>query len=427
MSGSIASAPCVKASRYASKECSGLYPLAPLCAITMGVLVACGARFGMVKTLEQLCCFHVHGLPRKRRVFGAGFRENFFCAGRWFCGYLFLQEIHWVFGYSCCVRTIFLKGVHMSNPLFSSSKAFSNKTLSASELRAIYERPSAPEHDAQGMQGVQGGTGAAAPAGFAQAGVMAGASAAQQSAMNESAALQDERVAGGFAVSSDDTGRVMTVNNTIAKALILFLCLVPGIVAGWLFPVIALPAALIALVLGLVNSFKKQPSVPLIVGYAVFEGGLLGAISHVFEANWAGIVSQAVLGTLVVFVVTLLLFRSGRVRTSPKMNRFFLVAMVGYLGFSLVNAVLMFTGVNQDPWGLRGATIFGVPVGVLLGVVVILLASYSLIGDFEFIQNGVSRRLPERFGWVAAFGLLVTLVWLYLEILRLIAILRGGE
>ena len=101
--------------------------------------------------------------------------------------------------------------------------------------------------------------------------------------------------------------------------------------------------------------------------------------------------------------------------------------MIGYAVFSLINMGLIVFGVNQDPWGLRGGDIFGIPVALLLGVLVILLASYSLVLDFDSIKTGVERGAPAAYGWTASFGIMVTVVWLYLELLRMLAILRGGE
>ena len=280
----------------------------------------------------------------------------------------------------------------MSNPALSNNPALNGKTLSADELRRIYDQPAAQTQ----RPGVD------AP--IADAG-----EGAQQPPV----------------IAPSD--RPMTYENTISKTVMLFLIVLATGAVGWFMPVLALPAAIIGLVLGLVNSFKKEPSVPLIVLYAVFQGIFLGGISGVFEAQWAGIVSQAVIGTLAVFGVTLLLFRSGKVRTSPKMTKIVIIAMVGYAVFSLINFVLMLTGVSQDPWGLRGVEVFGIPLGLGIGLLAVFLASYSLVMDFELIQNGVRNRVPEKWAWSAAFGLMVTLIWLYVEILRILAILRGND
>ncbi|WP_440710093.1 Bax inhibitor-1/YccA family protein [Herbiconiux sp. YIM B11900] len=179
------------------------------------------------------------------------------------------------------------------------------------------------------------------------------------------------------------------------------------------------------LILGLVNAFKREPSVPLILLYAAFEGLAVGAISGIFEARWSGIVLQAVLATFAVFGVTLALFASGKIRASKRATKIFLIAMVGYGVFSLLNFILMVTGAVTDPWGLRGATIGGFPIGIIIGLLAVLLAAYSLVLDFDSIQRGVKAGAPRKYEWSGAFGLVLTLVWLYLELLRIIAIFRN--
>ena len=221
-----------------------------------------------------------------------------------------------------------------------------------------------------------------------------------------------------------ETGR-MTYQDTIVKIIVSFGVLLIGAAIGWVVPVLAIPAAIAGLVLALVNTFKKQPSRALILTYAAVEGVFVGGISNIFNAQWDGIVPQAVFGTLGVVAVTLALFASGKVRASKRATKVFLVAIVGYAAFSLVNVVLMLTGVTSGMFGLRSIEIIpGVPLGAILGIFVVLLASYSLVLDFDSIKTGVERGAPSIFGWQAAFGIMVTVVWLYVEILRLIAIFR---
>jgi uncharacterized YccA/Bax inhibitor family protein len=178
-------------------------------------------------------------------------------------------------------------------------------------------------------------------------------------------------------------------------------------------------------VLGFVNAFKREPSVPLILLYAAFEGLAVGGLSGFFEARWSGIVLQAVLATFAVFGVTLALFASGKVRASKRATKVFLIAIVGYLVFSGINFILMITGAVPNAFGLRGVEIFGIPLGLVIGVLAVLLAAYSLVLDFDAIQKGVKAGAPRKYGWSAAFGLTVTIVWLYLELLRIIAIFRS--
>jgi len=223
-----------------------------------------------------------------------------------------------------------------------------------------------------------------------------------------------------------DTDR-MTYEDTMVKIVTSFVILLVGAAVGWFFPVLALPAALVGFVLALVNIFKKKPSPALVLSYAAVEGIFVGGITVFFESRFPGIAVQAVLGTLVVVGVTLALFASGKIRASKKATKVFLIAMVGYGAFSLINFILMATGANSDAFGLRSAPIpflGGLPFGVVLGVLVIIMAAYSLVLDFDSIQTGVKRGAPRIYGWTAAFGIMVTVVWLYLEILRLLALLR---
>nr|MBW4096390.1 Bax inhibitor-1/YccA family protein [Acidobacteriota bacterium] len=187
--------------------------------------------------------------------------------------------------------------------------------------------------------------------------------------------------------------------------------------------------AIVGLVLGLVNSFKREPSPVLIMLYAVFEGVFLGGLSGMLESAFPGIVIQAVLGSLSVFAVTLFLFKSGKLRVTPKATRIFIIAISGYALFSLLNFGLMVFNVTDQPWGIRSMNIPGtnIPFGVVLGLLAVGLAAFSLVMDFDSIQQGVQNGAPAKYAWTAAFGLTVTLVWLYVEILRLLAILRGND
>jgi uncharacterized YccA/Bax inhibitor family protein len=217
----------------------------------------------------------------------------------------------------------------------------------------------------------------------------------------------------------------MSYNDVIMKTLATFGVLLAGAAIGWMVPILALPGMIIGLVLALVNIFKKSPSRGLILAYAGFQGLFVGGISAIFNTQWDGIVTQAVFGTLAVVGVTLFLFLNGTLRSSPRMTKIFIVAMVGYLVFSLTNFGLMAFGVTEGMFGLRSIEFFGIPLGFFLGIFVVLLAAYSLVLDFESIKAGVESGAPAKFGWQAAFGIVVTVVWLYVEILRLLAILRG--
>jgi uncharacterized YccA/Bax inhibitor family protein len=229
-----------------------------------------------------------------------------------------------------------------------------------------------------------------------------------------------------------ETGR-MTYDDVIVKTAVCLAAVMAGaavtlFVSLSLATMLMIVGALGGFVLALVNTFKKQPSPALILAYAGLEGLFLGGLTRILDGMFPGVGLQAVIGTLSVFAVTLVLFKSGKVRATPKAMRFFMIALIGYAVFALVNMVMMMTGAVQEPFGLRTSIeIFGIPLGVFIGILAIGLAAFSLIMDFTSIEAGVSSGAPERFAWTAAFGLTVTLVWLYVEIIRLLSILRGEE
>ncbi|GAA3032942.1 Bax inhibitor-1/YccA family protein [Microbacterium dextranolyticum] len=254
---------------------------------------------------------------------------------------------------------------------------------------------------------------------------------------------------GAFAAPSAgaaQTGR-MTVEDTVVKTVGLFAVLLVTAVVGWIWtmaPVsVSNPAptivpwmigALGGFVLAMIVSFTSRKKIRpgLILGYAAFEGLFIGGISAFFEFMWPGIVVQATIATLSVVGVTLALFASGKVRASAKATKVFMIAMIGYLVFSLINVVMMMFGAfpagSGGPFGmLSDVKIMGIPLGVIIGILVVIMAAYSLVLDFDSIQQGVRNGAPRQYAWLGAFGIMVTVVWLYVEILRLIAILRGNN
>jgi uncharacterized YccA/Bax inhibitor family protein len=180
---------------------------------------------------------------------------------------------------------------------------------------------------------------------------------------------------------------------------------------------LALPAALVGLVLSLVIIFKQVMNPGVILAYAAIEGVFLGGISQLFNARYPGIVVQAVVGAAGVTGVMLALYKSGRIRVTPQFTKMVIGATLGFFVLIMVNLVASFF--TDGGLGLREG-----PIGILVGVVAIGLAAMNLVLDFDMIERGARQGLPRRFGWFAAFGLMVTLVWLYVEMLRLLALLR---
>lgn len=219
-------------------------------------------------------------------------------------------------------------------------------------------------------------------------------------------------------------GERMTIDDVVAKTGILFAVLLVGALIGWQLPALALPAMLVGLVLGLVNAFKKNVSPALVVTYAAAQGVFLGGLSVIFTAIAGGapIVHQAIIGTLVAFGVMLWLYSTERVRVTGKFVKVMMGLMISYLVIAVGSVVSSFFGVGGG-WGFYGVS----GLGLLLCLAGVALASFSLMLDFESIKQAVAYGVPRNEAWRASFGLMVTLIWLYTEILRLLAILNSDE
>ncbi|MGB7982336.1 MAG: Bax inhibitor-1/YccA family protein [Candidatus Nanopelagicales bacterium] len=224
----------------------------------------------------------------------------------------------------------------------------------------------------------------------------------------------------------------MTLDDVIMRTGISLAVLLPGAYIGWVLapsnPWLFLVAMLVGLGLAMANIFKKAVSPPLVLAYAGVQGVFLGAISW-FYSDWAAstgyagnLVSQAVIGTLVAFTMMLILYRTKIVKVNGRFMKVMMVAMASYLVIALASFVSAMFGVG-DGWGFYGVG----GLGLLLCVVGVGLASFSLMIDFESITRGVQAGLPSQEAWRMTFGLLVTLIWLYLEILRLLALLAAGR
>lgn len=226
-------------------------------------------------------------------------------------------------------------------------------------------------------------------------------------------------------------GARVTLNDVIVKTGIMFVLVVIGAVVGWntaqTMPWLWIGAALVGLVLGLVNTFKRQVSVVLMLAYALVEGVMLGGISYWYNTlaianDYEGLVLQAVIGTMTAFGVMLLVYNTGLIKVNGKFAKIMIVAMISYGVIALASFVGALFGVGGG-WGFYGVS----GIGLVLCAIGVLLASFSLMLDFEAIKQGIAYGLPEKESWRMGFGLLVTLIWLYLEILRFLAILAASN
>ena len=221
----------------------------------------------------------------------------------------------------------------------------------------------------------------------------------------------------------------MTANGAMSATLFLMVLLVASATYGWTtvqplsvggpvsFPSWAMIALLVGLGCAFGVMFKPQAARILAPVYALAQGAVVGAISKVFNLQYPGIVLQAVGATIGVFVVMLVLYRTGILRVTDKFRRIIVGATLGLMVFYLFSFVAGFFGANLIPTGSS-------TMSIGFSVLVAGLAAMNLALDFDFIDKAEAAGAPKHMEWFAAFGIMVTLVWLYLEILRLLAKMR---
>lgn len=242
----------------------------------------------------------------------------------------------------------------------------------------------------------------------------------------QSQGYPDQSGYGGYVAPPTTGDRPMTVDDVVTKTAMTLgttlivgiptaLATVSGAISPWPPMIIGL---LVGLVLSLVIIFKKTPSPALVLSYAAAEGLFLGAITGVFEIFFPGIAWQAILGTGLVFVTMLVVYRTGAIKVTPKLTRWIIGATVAAAGVMLVNLVLALLGLET---GLRS----GGTIGIIFSLLMIGLAAFNFLLDFDMADHMIRTGMPSKWAWYVAFGLMTTLVWLYLEILRLLSYLNS--
>lgn len=227
--------------------------------------------------------------------------------------------------------------------------------------------------------------------------------------------------------------RPMTVDDVVIKTgMSVGIALITGVItaiwaqgqaiAGNTGPLIGvmLGGMLVGLGLALFIIFKQKASGPLTLAYSAAEGVFLGAITGMFQAMFGtGIALQAIMGTAAVFVTMLVVYKTGAVKVTPKLTKWIVGAMGGALILMLANLVLSFF--IDGGLGLRS----GGTLSIIFSLVVIGIAAFSFLLDFDMADRMIREGMPSKWAWFAAFGLMTTLVWLYLEILRLLSYMQG--
>ncbi|MFI8966220.1 Bax inhibitor-1/YccA family protein [Streptomyces sp. NPDC053493] len=228
-------------------------------------------------------------------------------------------------------------------------------------------------------------------------------------------------------------GNVMTIDDVVSRtAMTLGTVVVTAVLSWLLLPVdpanlgksygIGIAAGLVAFVLVLIQSFKRKASPALVLGYAAFEGVFLGVISSAVSTYIAdGVVAQAVLGTMAVFAGVLVAYKMRWIRVNRRFYGFTIAAAIGFVLLMLVNSLFAVFG-GGDGLGFRSGGL-----GIMFGIVGIIIGACFLALDFKQVEDGVTYGAPREEAWLAALGLTTTLVWIYMEFLRLLSILQGDD
>lgn len=230
------------------------------------------------------------------------------------------------------------------------------------------------------------------------------------------------------------TSATMSYDDAMMKTLLLLgVTVLSGVAAVFFVPltavsVVAVTTSLLALAVSFMAAFRPMVSPGIAISYAVLEGVALGTITGALNTLYPGIALQAILGTVAVVAVATGLHMSGAVRTTAKGRKVILVVMMGALVYSLVNMVLVLTGINTSFRGMdTSLSIGGIPLGIVLGLIMIVVAGYLLISDFEVARYAVDNGAPKAFAWTVAFGIASTVMWIYVEVLRVLSILASDR
>lgn len=214
--------------------------------------------------------------------------------------------------------------------------------------------------------------------------------------------------------------RKMTVEGTMNRTMTLFAMFLVTAIVTWQMQLVGLifPAMFVGLGLALWASFSKKVRVGVMIAYAAVQGVFVGGLSLIFETVYEGIVMTALSATLITAGIMFVAYRQQWIRVTSKFRQILTFALLGYMGFAIVNLFVAM---------LTGNSAYSSSLGWLIALVGVGLASVTLVMDFADIEQAAQLGVDADFEWKLAFGLMVTLIWMYIEILRLLAILRGND
>lgn len=220
--------------------------------------------------------------------------------------------------------------------------------------------------------------------------------------------------------------RTMTVDDVVVRGFMTLGVLVVTGALAWMLDApaaLALPAVLVGFVVAMIVSFKQSTNPALILTFAAAYGIAVGIISHAYNDLYNGVVLQAVIGTALAFGAILTVHALKIIRVTPKLTRFVIAAGFALVGLMIINLVVQLFGA-ADGIGIRDP---GNPMAYVFSVVAILVGCFFLLLDFDMVEQGVNGGAPEKFAWYCAFGITLSLVWIYLEMLRFLSYFAGRD
>lgn len=223
------------------------------------------------------------------------------------------------------------------------------------------------------------------------------------------------------------TRGVMTIDDVITKSAITMGTVIAVAAITFMFmpATLLLPAMIVSALVGFVTvmivAARRVINPGAVLAYAAIEGVFIGAVSKIYESAWGGIVPAAVMATLVTAGATLAVYKFFRIKVTSKFRKMVMIGTMSLLGVLLVNFVLALFGVNT---GLREVGSGAGMLAILVSVIAVALAVANLIVDFDSVERGIAQGAPAQESWRAALGITVTMVWLYVEILRILSYFR---
>ena len=241
----------------------------------------------------------------------------------------------------------------------------------------------------------------------------------KHSALNRFGRSGNPAFSQGFGINENISGEAMTLDGTVNKTGILLALCVGGAYFGWNSPGLVMPAILIGFVIALFTIFRPKNSPYTAPAYAAIEGVALGGLTMIFEAQYPGIGIQAIGLTFGILASLLFCYKSGIIKPTENFRLMIFAGTMGIFILYLVSFIMSFFG-NSIGF-IHSNGLFGIGFSLF----VVAIASLNLVLDFDFIEEGAEKGMPKYLEWYGAFSLMVTLIWLYLEILRLLAKIRS--